>query len=241
LRSDGFGAMAIPDASQVDRDAQRVFDVVRGGGVALIPLDVAYALVASAPEAVRRVYAAKGRDFSKPMGIVGGWAAHEALHVLGESRRAMVRAITVERDLPLSVVAPYRADHPYLRKLDEFVLRQSTLDGTLNLLLNAGPLRTRLAALCWEHQAPMAGTSANVSMTGSCFSMRDMDAGIKEICDLVVDYGECRYRNATGLSSTIIDFGTLRVVRRGVCYEHIRHILCGRFDTLLQESCTATR
>ncbi len=171
---------AVPDAAQVERDARRVFDVVRGGGVALIPLDVAYALVASTPESVRRIYTAKGRDFSKPMGIVGGWAAHEALHVLDESRRAMVRAITVDHDLPLSVVAPYWPDHAYLCQLDAFVLRQSTLDGTLNLLLNAGPLRTRLAALCWEHGAPMVGTSANVSMTGSCYSMLDMHDEIKD-------------------------------------------------------------
>jgi len=239
LRFDDFDkelepVAAMPDAAQVERDAQRVFDVVRAGGVALIPLDVAYALVASTPAAVRRIYAAKGRDYCKPMGIVGGWAAHEALHVLDESSRAMVRAITVDHDLPMSVVAPYRADHAYLRKLDAFVLRQSTFEGTLNLLLNAGPLRTRLAALCWEQGEPMVGTSANVSMTGSCFSVRDINAGIKEICDLVVDYGESRYRNAARLSSTIIDFGARRVVRRGVCCERIRAILEREFAAVFE-------
>lgn len=232
MRSDRFYKAAPVTADQVERDAQRVFAAVRGGGVALIPLDVAYAVVAATPEAVRRIYAAKGRDLSKPMGIVGSIAAHESMHVLDESRRAMVRAITVDHDLPLSVVAPYRPEHTYLRKLDVWVLRQSTLDGTLNLLLNAGPLRTRLADLCWVHGVPMVGTSANVSMTGSCFSMQSMDTRIKEICDLVVDYGDSRYRNAEGLSSTIIDFGALRLVRRGVCYERIRDILRTEFGVL---------
>ena len=51
------------DLPSVTRDAQRVFEVVRDGGVALIPLDVAYALIASTPAAVRRVYEAKGRDY----------------------------------------------------------------------------------------------------------------------------------------------------------------------------------
>jgi len=120
-----------------------------------------------------------------------------------------------------------------LRKLDTWVLRQSTLDGTLNLLLNAGPLRTRLAAMCWEQGEPMVGTSANVSMTGSCFSVRDINAGIKETCDLIVDYGESRYRNAEGLSSTIIDFGALRIVRSGVCCERISAILEREFAAVL--------
>lgn len=61
MRFDGaVSVTATPDAdaAQVERDAQRVFDVVRGGGVALIPLDVAYALVSSTPDSVRRIYAA---------------------------------------------------------------------------------------------------------------------------------------------------------------------------------------
>lgn len=209
----------------VERDARRVFDVVRGGGVALIPLDVAYALVAAAPDAVRRVYAAKGRDYSKPMGIVGGLAAHEALHVLDERRSAMVHAIVATHNLPLSVVARYRSDHSYLQQLDAFVLRQSTRDGTLNVLLNAGSLRTQLAQLCWDHGQPMVGTSANRSLTGSCYRVEDVPDGIRDVCDLVLDYGPSRYCNTKGLSSTIINFDELRVVRRGVCFEQIRAAL----------------
>lgn len=224
----------VPGAAQIERDARRVFDAARAGGVALIPLDVAYALVAATPEAVRRVYAAKGRDFNKPMGLVGGLAAHDALHELDDTARAMIRAVTVAHGLPLSVVAPYRANHAYLRRLDDFVLRQSTLDGTLNLLLNAGPLRSRLADLCWAHGTPMVGTSANVSLAGSCHAIEAIDQGILDICDVVIDYGAARYRNTTGLSSTIIDFGKLRVVRRGVCFEHIRNVLCEEFGVIVE-------
>lgn len=224
------------DAARVQRDAQQVFEVVCGGGVALIPLDVAYALVAATPEAVRRIYAAKGRDFSKPMGIVGGLAAHRALHRLDDAARAMVYCVTVTHDLPLSVVAPYRPDHGYLQRLDAFVLRQSTLDGTLNLLLNAGALRTRLAGLCWESMHPMIGTSANVSLTGSCYTVQGMERGILELCDVVIDYGESRFHNTEGLSSTIIDFGAMRLVRRGVCFERICAVLRKEFGVNMMES-----
>lgn len=224
----------MPGAEHIARDAQRVFDVVREGGVALIPLDVAYALVAATPAAVKRIYAAKGRDVSKPMGIVGGLPAHDALHDLDERKHAMVRAITVKHNLPLSVVAPYRREHPYLQRLDAFVRRQSTRNGTLNLLLNAGALRTCLAQLCWEHNEPMAGTSANVSLTGSRYTTADMDAEILSICDVVIDYGRSRYHNAAGLSSTIIDFAAMRVVRRGVCFEDICKVLRDDFGAILE-------
>jgi tRNA A37 threonylcarbamoyladenosine synthetase subunit TsaC/SUA5/YrdC len=220
--------------AHIERDAQAVFDVVREGGIALIPLDVAYALVAATPEAVKRIYAAKGRDTSKPMGIVGGLPAHDALHELSDARRAMIRAVTVAHDLPLSVIAPYRPDHAYLRRLDADVLRQSTRDGTLNLLLNAGALRTGVAQLCWQHNAPMVGTSANVSMAGSCYTTTDMDRGILAVCDLVIDYGVSRYHNAAGLSSTIIDFGGMRVVRRGVCFERICAVLREEFNVIVK-------
>ena len=217
---------------QIDKDAQRVFDVVRDGGVALIPLDVAYALVARTPEAVRRVYAAKGREFAKPMGLVGGLPAHEALQVLDAGKRAVVRAIAVDHDLPISVVAPYHEEQPYMAGLDPFVLARCTRAGTMNLLLNAGALRTRLAQLCWEQGVAMVGTSANVSLAGSRFRVEDVHDAILDICDLVVDYGASRYENREGLSSTIIDFGNMRLLRRGVCSDAILSLMQAQFGVV---------
>lgn len=216
-------------ATQVQADAQRVFDVVRAGGVAIIHLDVAYAMVARSGQAVRRVYAAKGRDYGKPMGLVGAWEAHEALHALDAEKRAMVRAITIEHDLPLSVVAPYRATHAYFSSLDPFVLRQSTQAGTLNLLLNAGVLRTRLARLCWEAGVAMVGTSANLSLSGSRFHVAQLEPAIRAAADIVIDYGESRYANDAGRSSTIIDFARMRLLRRGVCADAIVAVLRNQF------------
>jgi tRNA A37 threonylcarbamoyladenosine synthetase subunit TsaC/SUA5/YrdC len=225
---------AVHVAARIEADALRVFEVVRDGGVALIPLDVAYALVARTAEAVRRVYGAKGREFNKPMGLVGGLPAHQALHVLDARRQAMVHAIVVEHDLPLSVVASYREGHAYLAGLDPFVLAQSTQAGTLNLLLNAGALRTRLAQLCWAHGVAMTGTSANLSLSGSRFSVATVDAAIVAACDLVIDHGPSRYENREGKSSTIIDFANLRLLRHGVCGSAILQVLQSQFGVTLR-------
>ena len=225
---------AMSDLAAIDADALRVFEAVRDGGVALIPLDVAYALVARSADAVRRVYAVKGREFDKPMGLVGGLPAHQALHVLDAHKQAMVHAIVVEHNLPLSVVAPYREGHAYLAGLDAFVLAQSTHAGALNLLLNAGTLRTRLAQLCWDHGVAMVGTSANLSLSGSRFSVATVDTAIVAACDVVIDHGVSRYENRDGKSSTIIDFSNLRLLRHGVCGEAILHVLQSRFGVTLR-------
>jgi len=52
-------------------DARRVFEAVRGGGIAIIHLDVGYAVLAHTADAVRRIYAAKRRGFDKP---TASWA-----------------------------------------------------------------------------------------------------------------------------------------------------------------------
>ncbi|MBI3937620.1 MAG: Sua5/YciO/YrdC/YwlC family protein [Betaproteobacteria bacterium] len=209
----------------VGRDAQRVFDVICGGGVAIIHLDVAYAILGRTEAAVRRIYAAKERSFAKPTGIVGNLALHRELHVLGEREWEIVRAITQDHDLPLAVIAPYRRDHPFLRKLEPFVLDNATRDGTLNILINAGELRDRIAALSIERDTPVVGSSANASLTGSKFRLQDVDPAVRAIADIEVDYGLSKYHNPEGRSSTMIDFRSFGVVRRGVCFGEISAIL----------------
>jgi len=219
---------AIPHAD-VKSDARKVFDCVVAGGVAVIHLDVAYAVLAHTEAAVRRFYAAKGRSFSKPTGIVGGPPVHEALHVMGEREREMVRRITVGHDLPLAVIAPYRADHPFLRGLAPFVLQNATHDGTLNILLNAGALRSEVADLSWREGVPLVGSSANASLRGSRYRLDEVDPEVRAIADLEIDYGPSCYANPQGRSSTMIDFRDMSVVREGVCFDEIRRVLREEF------------
>ena len=213
----------------VEADAQRVFYTLAAGGIAVIHLDVAYAVLAHSEAAVRRIYAAKRRSFAKPTGIVGSLDAHDALQILGERERRMVRSIVLDHDLPLAVIAPYRADHPFLARLAPFVLGNATKDGTLNMLLNVGALRTRIAEISWRERLPLVGTSANASLTGSKYRVEDIDAEVLEIADIVIDYGLSRYHNPAGHSSTMIDFAALKVVRAGVCYEQIAAVLRAEF------------
>ena len=217
----------------IERDAKRVFDVLASGGTAIIYLDVAYAILGRSEDSVRRIYAAKSRSFSRPTGIVGCLELHDTLHVMDESKRQIVRAVTVNHDLPLSVIAPFRKDHAFLHNLDLFVLNNANKDGTLNLLLNAGRLRNRVSLISYEEMTPLVGSSANVSLTGSKYRVEDIEPEMLAAADIVIDYGLSRYHNPQGRSSTMIDFRDLSVVREGVCFAQIRDVMRDEFGVEL--------
>lgn len=210
-------------------DAERVFEALDRGGVAIVPLDVAYAVFGGNGDAIRRIFEAKGRSFSKPNGMMADFELFSELHVVGERERDIVRAVTADYGLPLSVVAPFRADHDIFRNSDPFTMERSTKIGTLDLLLNAGPLHREICTLSRERSRPVLGSSANRSMTGSKYRLQDVDPEVRAIAAIEIDYGLSRYANARGISSTIIDLKTFEVHRHGVCFEQIADILQRHF------------
>lgn len=219
----------------VEADARRVFDCVVNGGIAIIHLDVAYAVLAHTAAAVRRFYEAKHRSYNKPTGILGNPQAHEALHLLSDAQREMVRTITQDYDLPLAVIAPFRKDHPLVANMDPFVASQAVKGDTLNILLNAGTLRTAIADLAIGNGKLFVGTSANTSLAGSRYRLEDIEQDVRSIADIEIDYGPSKYANPLGLSSTMIDFTTYRVQRAGVCFEEIAKVMESRFGIVLQK------
>ena len=223
------------EPESIEEDAQRVFDTLQRGGVAIIYLDVAYAILGRSEESVRRIYGAKRRSFSRPTGIVGCLEIHDALHKLDDRKKRIVREVTVKHGLPLSVIAPFDVHHPFLRHLDPFVLNNANKDGTLNLLLNAGRLRNRIAELSWAAMSPLVGSSANVSLSGSKYTVEDIEPALLDAADIVIDYGRSRYANPEGRSSTMIDFRDFSIVRKGVCFTEIAAVMRSDFGVDLVE------
>ena len=52
-------------------DARKAFQVMVGGGVAVLPLSVSYAIFAHTASGVERIYALKQRPQTKPNGVIG--------------------------------------------------------------------------------------------------------------------------------------------------------------------------
>lgn len=227
------------EGEPIREDAARVFAVVRKGGVAIIPLSVGYAVVGHEDDAIRRMYAAKERSFDKPCGNLGDWQLfNELLHV-SDLAREVVRTIIDDHDLPFSVVAPFRAEHPLAAGLPPFTLQNATKAETMDVLLNAGPLHDEIARLARESAYGVSGSSANVSLSGSKFVLQDVEAQVRRIADIEIDYGLVPYHNEQGLGSTIVDLRTFRTVRAGCVYDQIAEIIKDKFGIDLRGAARA--
>ena len=208
-----------PAAEQQKRDAQHAFRIMSSGGVTLLPLSVSYAIFAHTALAVERIYSLKKRPQTKPNGVIGNWDIFTEVFEVTERDRDLVRCLTLDHDLPLSIIGPYRADHDWLRTVQFGALRRSTKAGTMDLLMNAGPLHNELARLSLEAAQPLMGSSANISGSGSKFRFEDVQESLREGCDLALDYGTSRYINEWQMGSTIIELPSWRVLRWGGLFE----------------------
>jgi tRNA A37 threonylcarbamoyladenosine synthetase subunit TsaC/SUA5/YrdC len=215
-------------------DVDRLFDAMAAGGVGIVPLDVAYAVVATLPEGIRRIFEVKRRSYDKPSGMFGNWRLSREIHVMDERRHTMVRALVEEEKIPFSVVAPFRADHPLFAAVDPFVMKNSSKGGTLDMLLNAGQFHDAIAQGSVARGVAVFGSSANLSLTGSKYRYEDIDAPIRGAAAVHFDYGQSKYAHGDGLSSTIIDFANFSVVRVGHCFDRLAQAFASRFGVALK-------
>ncbi len=63
----------VPALDVVRADATRAFRYMKSGGVAVLPLDVSYAIFAATARGVERIFELKNRMPTKPNGVVGNW------------------------------------------------------------------------------------------------------------------------------------------------------------------------
>lgn len=223
-----MGVLDIPS------DAARAFAAMRAGGIAILPNDVGYSLIAGEAAALRKIFDTKRRAPAKLNAMLGNADHHRELHAASARGREIVAAITQDYDLPLGVIAPCRADHPWLARLDEDTYRRSTSGDTLLMLMNAGRFHAEITRLSVESGYLLFGSSANLSLTGTKFDPKDIEPEIRAIADVVVDYGLMKY-HPWAASSTLLDVETGEVHRFGVAYENIRDILRRHFGTELPQ------
>jgi tRNA A37 threonylcarbamoyladenosine synthetase subunit TsaC/SUA5/YrdC len=220
--------------AQLAADAERVFSALEAGEVAIVPLDVAYAIVGMKTKAIAAIFAAKQRSFEKPSGMFGDLNLSNELHLMSPAKREIARALVERYNLPFSIVAEYRRDHPLLRQVEPFVLENSTKNGTLDILMNAGAFHNEIARVSAERGHPVFGSSANRSLTGSKYRLSDIDPVVRAAAAVAIDHGTSKYANPEGRSSSIIDFRTFSVVRQGVCFDQIRAIFEQEFGIELK-------
>lgn len=209
-------------------DAQRSFDILRQGGIGILPMDVGYSILGGSGDSLRKIFNTKRRASSKLNAMVANHDIATSVYRLSARGRDVIECITCEYDLPLGAVAPCNMDHPMLTCLDPETLNASTKNETLVMLLNAGKFHEKLTQLSWQYKFPLFGSSANLSMTGTKFDGDDIEPEIKAIADIFIHYGLMKY-HPWKQSSTLLNVETFEVVRFGSCYENISDILKRHF------------
>lgn len=182
----GTGAPPAQTVAAVDRAAR----ILEAGGLVAIPTETVYGLaaVATNPEAVERIFAAKGRPATNPLivhvadtamarGLAAGWPD------------AAARLTAALWPGPLTVVVPRGPRIPDV----------VTAGGDTVALRCPGHPLTRL--LLETLGAPLAAPSANRSLSVSPTTAAHVLDGLGQRVDLILDAGPCVH----GIESTVVD------------------------------------
>jgi len=176
-------------------------DLLREGGVAAMPTDTVYGLIAVAADdgAVRRVYQVKGRHHDQPLPLfVGSVEQAELISDMPESARRLA-----ERFWPgaLTIVVPKRIAYRTLA---------SARADTIGVRVPDDPALREIAA----QLGPLTATSANRSGEPECRSAAEVRAQLGDAVDVIVDASI----RPDAAPSTVVDCTDprgVRIVREG--------------------------
>ena len=178
----------------VSTDLDRAVDSLRRGGVVAIPTETVYGLAADARnrDAVRRIFAIKGRPVDHP--LIVHLADAESVHDWARSVPASARVlIAAAWPGPLTVIVP-RADGV----LDEVTGGHDTI----GLRVPAHPMTLDLLEQFSDGlAAPSANRFGSVSPTTAAHVLADLGDVLDPTLDLILDGGAC----PVGVESTIVD------------------------------------
>lgn len=202
--------MSPPDESVIER----AIEVLKSGRLVAFPTDTLYALGARAldPDAVRRVFAIKGREAVKALPLfVDGTEMAERIGHLTPAARTL--ADTFWPGALTIVVAKQPG------------FESEALAGGYTVALRAPGHPTALA-LVRTLGEPITATSANLSGGPDPVTADEVRSQLGDAVDFVIDEGAC----PVGVSSTIVDCTTedVRILRAGAVSPEAVEAVLGR-------------
>lgn len=164
--------------------------ILRSGGLVAFPTETVYGLGANAldRDAVRRIFAAKGRPATNPV-IVHLASVADVAQVVAEWPATAARLAAAFWPGPLTLVLPRRAGVP-----DEVTAGQPTVAVRV-------PAHPVALALLHAAQVPVAAPSANRSTAVSPTTGAHVASSLGDAVDLILDAGP----TDVGIESTVID------------------------------------
>jgi hypothetical protein len=113
--------------------------------------------------------------------MIGSWLLHQDVHTLPSREAGMCKLLVHDLNLPLGLVAPFKEDHPLIKRLGPDTLAKSSIEGTLAMLVNGGQLMDELARLSLESGRPIMGSSANLTGKGTKAFVEDIEPEILNV------------------------------------------------------------
>ena len=150
----------------IKEDARRAFEVLKAGGIALLPADVGYFLATCNSQGLEKIFKGKKRGAHKRHPTIGTLEFERELHIMEPYQAEIVKTLTQDLGLPLAVVAKYNANHPMIKDIDAERLEASTSNGTIYMAVNAGAFTDELTRLAHAENILLQGSSANPTGTG---------------------------------------------------------------------------
>ncbi|KAJ5297312.1 hypothetical protein N7508_007561 [Penicillium antarcticum] len=139
----------------------------------------------------------------------------------------MVKLVGVDLDVPIGVIAPYRSNHPIIRKIPPKTLEQCVAKGTIAMLFNGGALQEELSRLAPIEELPPIGSSANITEKGTKSEIENIEPQVLKRADSIIDYRKQKFHHPR-LSSTMIGLKICTILRYGACY-YVLHDALRRF------------
>lgn len=201
------------------KESMIVYDIIKKGGLTIVPNSVGYGFNCHSGESVKRKYNLKGRQLDNKCVCIADLEIFN--EIVDCSDEEKIIAEEVSKRYPVSFVVPYHKESEFLKNLDKFALTQVTKDGTIAIYLNLGELEEKIVSLGKKDNVLIIGSSANLSHTGNKFTLEDIEENLRKGVDYFVDGGICPFHSMSKMAGTIIDLKTLNPIRKGVLYLEI--------------------
>lgn len=205
----------------IDLDAKQLYAILADGGLALARTSTGYGLVAMRSDAVRRIYALKGRSAEKPCVTVGTMTIlDDVAKPLDKDTRAWLAGAVAR--WPMALIAERNPSSALLSRWEPFVASQCTKGDTIATFFGVGDLIARAATIAHGHGQLIVGSSANLAGTGNNYTIDAVPDAIRRAVDLEFDYGEAPFTSDRKLASTILDLTRGGIFqRKGVAFEEV--------------------
>lgn len=181
--------------TDIEKDAEALEEaarIIRAGGLVVFPTETVYGLGGNGldPDAIRRIYAAKGRPSDNPV----------ILHVAGQDNVSGIASVitpTAQRLLdafwpgPLTIIFPRQAHIP------------DAATGGLDTIAIRCPSHPVAHEFLRLARVPVAAPSANISGRPSPTTAGEVAADMDGRVDMILDSGPCNI----GVESTVVECG----------------------------------